>query len=429
MSSGMLETYVSDLAVQNVKTATVARHFMADYADFVTGKFHTDLDAHVHALRTGQVDVYDALRAYVHYLDQTKLKTGLNSPLTVSQKVKTAKRFLEYSDVDISTTKFRMKVKMPKSVKREKTALTKEVVRDILNACQDIRLKTFVMWLASSGARSTESMAIRLQDIDFTQSPPVVHIHGENTKTRQDRHTYLTKEMHRQLEEWLLYKYRPRENVLFDKSTQTWKHVKINPVRRPTDFVFLPYHEDESMHEGPKTLEYAYNNMERSFIDLLNRLGFSKGSNGKHYKITFHSFRRFVYTTIDSLGLNQFAEYYIGHGASEYWSKPEKEKVETFRRIEPYLTFLDVTQLEATTADLETQLKAKDFEILQLKGQMSSVMQQLQEIKQNTSIVPEMIDVATKAKAAMAETQDYIKFLESKAGGKKAYEEWRRRKA
>lgn len=401
---------------------------MADYVDFVSSKYHTDLDAHVAALRSEEMDVYDALRAYVHYLDQKKLKTQQNSPLTVSQKVKTAKRFLEYSDVDISATKFRMKVKMPKSVKREKNALTKKIVRDILNACQDIRLKTFVMWLASSGARSTESMAVKLQDIDFTQSPPVVYIRGENTKTKQDRHTYLTKEMEAQLKEWLAYKYRPRENVLFDKQTQGWKHVKLNPVQRPNDYVFLPYHDDETIHDNPKTLEYAYNNMERVFIALVNRLGHGKSSDGKHCKITFHSFRRSVYTTIDSLGLNQFAEYFIGHGASEYWAKPEKEKIDTFHRIEPYLTFLDVTQLEATTADLEAKLKAKDFEILQLKGQMASVIQQLQEIKQNTSVVPEMIDVAMKAKAAMAETQEYIKFLEGKAGGKKALLEWRRKK-
>ena len=268
-------------------------------------------------------------------------------------------------------------------------------------------------------------MAIRLQDIDFTKSPRVVHIHGENTKTKQDRRTYLTKEMQRQLDEWLAYKYRPRENVLFDKKKKGWKHVPINPVKRPDGYVFLPYHTDDTIHDNPKTLEYAYNNMERAFIQLVNRQGHGKGTNGKHCKITFHSFRRFVYTTIDSLGLNQFAEYQLGHSTSEYWTKPEKEKVDTFRRVEPYLTFLDVTQLEATTADLETQLKAKDFEILQLKGQMATVMTRLEEIRQNTLPAPEALAIASKSKEAVVELQDYAKFLEAKAGGKNRVEEWR----
>src|SRR5205085_1133046 len=111
-------------------------------------------------------------------------------------------------------------------------------------------------------------------------------------------------EMEKQLKEWVSYKYRARTNVIFNRKTQKWDHVKLKPIQRPTDFVFLPYHEDDTMHANPRTLEYAYGNMERAFMQLLKRLGYGKGSNGVHGKVTFHSFRRHVYTTIDGLGLN-----------------------------------------------------------------------------------------------------------------------------
>ena len=73
------------------------------------------------------------------------------SVLTIKQRVVTAKNFLEYYDVDISPRKFKLKIKLPKSIIREKEALSKEDIVNILNACSDIRLKTNVMLLASAG--------------------------------------------------------------------------------------------------------------------------------------------------------------------------------------------------------------------------------------------------------------------------------------
>jgi hypothetical protein len=81
---------------------------------------------------------------------------------------------------------------------------------------------------------------------------------------------------------------------------------------------------------------------------MLDRMG--KGeredSNQNRRQITLHSFRRFVKTTISDLGYYDFSEYFIGHIGSTYWRKKDSEKAEIFRKIEPYLTFLNVNQLE-----------------------------------------------------------------------------------
>ena len=45
-------------------------------------------------------------------------------------------------------------------------ALTKEDIINILNACSDIRLKTYVMLLAATGMRASEALSIRLADCD-----------------------------------------------------------------------------------------------------------------------------------------------------------------------------------------------------------------------------------------------------------------------
>jgi hypothetical protein len=74
-------------------------------------------------------------------------------------------------------------------------------------------------------------------------------------------------------------------------------------------------------------------------------------------EITLHSFRRFVKTTISDLGYQDFSEYFIGHSGSTYWTKRESEKVEIFRKIEPYLTFLNVHELERQDADIQSKIE------------------------------------------------------------------------
>ena len=70
-----------------------------------------------------------------------------------------------------------------------------------------------------------------------------------------------------------------------------------------------------------------------------------------------HSFRRFVKTTISDLGYADYSEYFIGHSGSTSWRKKDSEKAEIFRKIEPYLTFLNIQQLERQGADIQTKVE------------------------------------------------------------------------
>ena len=49
--------------------------------------------------------------------------------------------------------------------------------------------------------------------------------------------------------------------------------------------------------------------------------------------------------------------------SSTYYRKKDTEKAEIFRKVEPYLTFLDFAKLEAKGADVETKLQDKDIQI------------------------------------------------------------------
>jgi integrase len=283
---------------------------------------------------------------------------------------------LEFSDVEISDNKFRLKVRLPKAIRRNKEALTKDDIRDIILACSEIRLKTYVMFLASTGMRAVEALSIRLKDINFDSNPVRVTIRGEYTNTKQDRYVYLTSEMVQQLNLWSDYKYRPHRSCYTDKDGN-YKSEYVTPIRKADDLVFSVYSKDTNHN-----LQIMYVVIARSYAKMLDRIG--KGdredNNNKHRKITLHSFRRYVKSTISDLGYFDYSEWFIGHSGSTYYRKTEKEKAEIFRKIEPYLTFLDYTELEARGADVVTKLNEKDKQIESLikkQEQFESMIQSL----------------------------------------------------
>jgi integrase len=371
VESRLANEFLEQLGNVNRGTSRTVSIHLADFEQFVKREYCRDLDSMVEELKSGKLDLYELFTKFVTYEVREKTQKNLLSTRTLNQRVKHIKHFLEVNDITISQTKFKMKIKLPREIKREKEGMTKDQVRVILAACGDIRLKTFVMFLASTGWRASEALSVKLQDIDFDQNPVRVNLRGENAKTRTDRHTYLTREMLKQLKSWLDFKYRERIiKQYYDKNTGklVYKVLHLKPVRRSDDYVFMPYHD-----ELETTVEYAYKNLNQRFGELLDRMNIKFRHDGKRREITLHSFRHFVYTTIDGLGQNEFAEYFIGHANSTYWRKPESEKVATFLKIEPYLTFMDVTALEAKGADMETKTEQVMAENLSLKQQVDEL--------------------------------------------------------
>jgi hypothetical protein len=133
-----------------------------------------------------------------------------------------------------------------------------------------------------------------------------------------------------------------------------------------------------------------YNDLSASFGKTLDRndLSASFGKNERRREITLHSFRRFVKTTISDLGYADFSEWFIGHSGSTYWTKKDSEKAEIFRKIEPYLTFLNIPQLERQTKVEELEMVNQSLrnrdrlkDDAQLSDQIMALSTRLQEIE------------------------------------------------
>ena len=79
-------------------------------------------------------------------------------------------------------------------------------------------------------------------------------------------------------------------------------------------------------------------------------MGKGNGENGneRRRQIILHSFRSIVKITLSNLDYADYPECSIGHSGSTYWRKKDSERVEIFRKIEPYLTFLNVHHARKT---------------------------------------------------------------------------------
>ena len=387
--SEALNKYIRNIAAMNRKTAYEYYFRLTGFQDFLTNSYNANLDDIVQKINDGSENPYDILSDYVTYL-----RTNYNiSTLTIKTRIITAKNFLEYYDVDISPRKFKLKVKVPKVVRQSKEALSKEDVADILNACSDIKLKTYVMLLAATGMRATEALFIRIKDLDLKSNPAKVFVRGEYTKTRIDRMVFLSEEITHQLISWLSYKYRTRRVCHNDAQTgKTITEIRT-PEKEDTDLIFAVYQSREA--PNPKNLYFDF---AKHFAKTLDSMGKGDREDGGSYRrreITLHSFRRFVKTTISDLGYSDYSEWFIGHSGSTYWRKKESEKAELFKKIQPYLTFLNIHQLERQGADIQSKVqeledlnsslrerdKVKDDAIAHLSDQLLSLSIRLQELE------------------------------------------------
>ncbi|HEX5186163.1 MAG TPA: site-specific integrase [Nitrososphaeraceae archaeon] len=352
INSQSIAKFIKNIGIQNKNTAIQYQSRLSFFERFAKDYYKdnkSNVDELLLDLKDKKLDPYDILNEFSLFL-----KNNYNfSGATFKAKITTIKTFLEYFDIDISPKKFKLKVRIPKKITSHKEAIDKEDIIKILNGCSDLRLKTYVMLLASTGCRATEALSIRIKDIDFESNPAKIGIRGEYTKTKVDRYTFITNEVVEQIKLWLDFKYRKRRICKIDKETgKTITEYRI-PEKDTNDLIFSIY---RVKNPYPESL---YNSIERVFAKTLDRIGMGSREDGNEIRreITLHSFRRFAKTTISNLGFQDYSDWFLGHAGSTYWREKDKVKAEIFKKVEPYLTFLDINQLERQGSDMQTKIE------------------------------------------------------------------------
>ncbi|MDQ3903490.1 MAG: site-specific integrase [Thermoproteota archaeon] len=261
---------------------------------------HYDIETILPALQSNRLNVYELLDSFVSYLVNMPHQPPL-APTSTILYIYAVRSYLQYHDIDINPYKFRRRVRLPKVPREHERAIDANEIRNILLACNNRRLKAYILVLASSGMRAIEGLAIRYRDLDFTVSPTRVHVRKEFSKTKSARDIYISDEATTYLKQWLDWKYREERIMKAGRRTTT------TPM--PDDLVFSPF-----SGLNPNSM---YQKLTQEFRKLLEVLGLNaRKENSLRGIITFHSFRRFV-KSVASDSVNQdYSEWFLGHRKS-----------------------------------------------------------------------------------------------------------------
>src|SRR5919204_2073798 len=366
-TTALVHSQVEDIPKARAFLESISRNSKNSKKTYQTGLLHlhkflnqnypgdkVTLETILEKLTKNEINLYELLDRFVSFLLSSKL--SIHSIRIVMTAVRS---YFAYYDIDVIPSKFKRKVKMPKLYREDEQPLDASDIRKILLACNNRRLKAYLLVLASGGMRTMEALAIRLKDIDFSVSPTKIRIRKEYAKTKVARDIYISDEATHYLKQWIDWKYRDKGNE--------WTKTKD-----PNDLVFGVY---RAPSEEPRP-DNLYVKIILEFEKLLSIAGLDERKDEgvqKRRKITLHSLRRLVKTVISNQVSQDYSEWFLGHSKSPYYTIKESEKREIYTtKCMKYLTFLDYTTLEARGKNIEAKLSEKDRELHDMKEKYES---------------------------------------------------------
>ena len=312
---------------------------------------------------------------FISYLLETRV--GM-APKSISVYVSALRSYFAYYDIDVIPSKFKRRVRMPKIYREDEEPLDASDIRKILLSCNNRRLKTFLLVIASGGMRAQEALAIRNMDIDFSV-PPQRFTFGRNMRKRelQGTYTFLMKQLIH-LKQWLDWKYKnPDRERKFNQEDLVFT---VYQSRKPRSLYIKIWYEFERL------------------LKIVHMDEKKEGGINKRRKITLHSFRRFVKSVISNQVNQDYSEWFLGHNKTPYYTIKEGERRDIYStKCMKYFTFLDYTTLETTGKNIESKLLEKDKEIQILKqhesynadaivtlsDQLTKLIEEVEKLKKN----------------------------------------------
>jgi integrase len=386
-TSKTIMKYIQAKTIQDKNTGMTYKTRMQSFAQFVYRRHNnTPVDDFLEQIKAGKYDPYDILTEYSGFLRNERPTENKLTANVIRARVKAARKFFRFNKILVTVEDFNELVPLPRKEQPPKKGIDKTDVARYLNTCKNIQLKTALHVMACNGPRPIELCAVRECDVNLDSEPATITYSAEYSKMRVARTRPLTREAANQLRLWDTFKYRTRWTTV--KEEQNGESVRkfAAPKRNSYNLLLSMPH----LNGEKATPEGLYDHLSGAFAELIDILDDdgggvggsndgSDGSNGRKVgerrKVTLKTFRDFVKSTISDLGYSDFSEWMIGHAGSTYYQKSEKERMQLFKKLESYLTYLDVASLEAKGADVETRLQEKDEQLRSMQTQLGTLFQ------------------------------------------------------
>lgn len=315
------------------------------------------------------------------------------APTTGSYYITAVREFYIFNEVELTKKQERnLKNKISRGGPvSEEEDLTKEKIRAILNA-SDLKLKTLILFMISSGVRLGEAVNLTLNDvrIDPKGEYGIVTLKGQKTKNQFSRTTFINKEAVELLNQWLLV----RE-----------KYIKYIIGRSRGRFTVTTPKDDK------RIFPFGKNNAENIIKTALKKAGvFRIDEDTKRSTIHFHMFRKYFVTQLTYGGVSdKYVDFFTGHinSLDRAYNKPTTDKLlEFYMKGEPYLRIYDESALEIAKTKEEikdTKDKVRDIQLenLMMKSKLQDfdkMQERLKDVEQRMAIM----DSLSKARDALS---------------------------
>jgi integrase len=409
--SKFIRKYVNAGTTRSYKTGKAYQNRLNRFSQFIFQKMnHREVDDVITDMQNGKqltiydggaeptlCDVFDMFNLFMQFLKERKQnKLSAN---VINASLRTTKKFLKFSRVKIDSEEFSDRVQLLRRELPTKTGIEKADVVKLLNGCKNPRLKAALHLLAATGPRPIEACALRNMDVNLDSKNPTVTFRVEFSKMRVARTRPLTKECADQLRQWKEHKYRERWSTIKQGECK-YVNTYVKPKPKPDDLFLAHTHFTNDEH----TPMGLYTTLQREFGDLMDLVYPNKdrtASNGKARHISLKTFRDFVKTTLsDSIG-HDWSEFFIGHAGSTYYQKSERERMELFKKSEPYLTYLDITALEAYQTNNQNQIE-------ELRAEIQKMKEREKQQRENSMLSQEVLNVVLNDPSIIKQIEDAV---------------------
>ena len=231
-------------------------------------------------------------------------------------------------------------IQFPKLRKIPRRPISLDTLKLLFGKCDPERRALYYV-LISSGMRISEALSLKKSNFHIEERPIRITILADDTKTKEERETYITNE--------------------------AWERVKPIYDRKNDDEYIL------QVRKYP-IIRKALRNEEKYFIHLRRKLGLTeKYPNSTRCVVNIHSFRAYFHTKASQKHGSDYANALDGHGAylKQYYREDPKERANKYLALEPSLL------IESVKVEAE---KTKDAIIENLESQMAKMQAQMKRI-------------------------------------------------
>jgi integrase len=265
-------------------------------------------------------------------------------PLSARQTFSATRGFFEYYDKSLPAKDLKfIQYKLPKGSSRTiEKDLDFDTIRMIIQHV-DVKGRALMLVLASSGMRINEALSLPVEDIDFKTTPTTITIRGENSKTGDNRITFISSEATQAVNEWL----KVRQGYI------------TSSAKRNNGLAHSGRGNTKSGEDDGRLFPFSDQTANVMWENALVKAGLlSLDKTTKRKQLHYHQFRKFFISQLSLIVSKEIAETLAGHAGyltGAYRRYTKKQLAEEYLKGQHLLTIQAPKELQ----EIESEFKAK----------------------------------------------------------------------